>query len=131
MSKYAVLLLVAALLFTGDASRKVTAAEGGGGQKLREALPGSQFSAAAVKLEDRSKALVISASTITVAPDGRVRLNDCTIARYRKGGKPTTIQSEYAYFTLDGVVRSITDLARRRILAVELAGGVSMTLDGQ
>jgi hypothetical protein len=104
-------------------------------QKLREAFPDSELSAAAVKLEIRSQGLVITAATIAVAHDGRVRLDDCVIARFlREGGKwgkPTTIRSVYAHFTLDGPVRSITDLANRRILAVELAGGVHMTIDGQ
>jgi hypothetical protein len=74
---------------------------------------------------------------MAVEADGRIKLIDCAIARFPegeapgKGVKPTTIRSENAYLTLDNAARSVTDLASRKILSVELAGGVSLSLDGQ
>jgi hypothetical protein len=136
MGKYAVLFLVIAVLVMGNAPRKAAAEEGLVDRKLRQAFPGSTLSAATIKLEVRSKGLLIAASAVAIEPDGRVRFTDCAIARFPrgeagKGVKPTTIRSEYASFMPDRAVRSITELGSRKILAVELAGGVSVTLDGQ
>jgi len=137
MGKYAVVLGVVALLAAVDAPRRAVAEEGTVDQKLRQAFPGSEVSAAAIKLEVRSKGLVIAASAMAVEADGRVKLSDCCIARFPTGEtagagvRPTTIRSEYASFKLDGAVRSVTDLASRKILSIELAAGVSMRLDGQ
>jgi hypothetical protein len=106
-------------------------------RKLQQAFPNDQASSAAIKLNIRAQGLVISADSAIVEPDGRIKLSDCAIAQFPRqdaGGKtirPTTIRSEYAYLRYDVPVRSLVDLVSRKILAVELPGGATMSLGGQ
>jgi hypothetical protein len=134
MAKYAIFLVMVALLAVVDAPARAVAEEGTADQKLRQAFPGSEVSAAAIKLEVRSQGLLIAASALAVEADGRVKVSDCAIARFPTGEtagarvRPTTIRSEHAYFKLDGAIRSVADLATCKILSVELAGGESVRL---
>jgi hypothetical protein len=106
--------------------------------KLQQAFPNDRgVSNLGIKLTIRAQGLVIAADSAIVEPDGRIKLSDCAIAQFPRqdaGGmtiRPTTIRSEYAYLKYDGPVRSMGDLASRKILAVELPGGATMSLGSQ
>jgi RNA polymerase sigma factor (sigma-70 family) len=117
----------------GEWKRVDTALE----DKLRKACPGVDVDGFSIKIECGRQRLVIAANTMTVQPDGRIRFEDCVVARLplardgAKSGSPTTIRSEHALVKLENPAHTVTDLGTGTILAVEFADGVRMNLKDQ
>jgi RNA polymerase sigma factor (sigma-70 family) len=114
----------------GEWKRVNTALE----DKLRKALPGMDVEGFSIQVESRGQRLVIAANQAKVLEDGRIRLEDCAVARLpavpegAKPGRATSIRSEHAIFKLDKPARTVTDLGTGKVLAVEFADGVRMNL---
>jgi hypothetical protein len=122
-----VLALLAASLAGPETSGTIEA-------RLQQAFPGTEVRNFAVRLHLRSKGLLIAAESVSVTADGRVKLGPCALARFAggKGGLPslqTALRSRYALVEMDRPVSSFSDLARGKIVSVQLAGGVRLTLD--
>lgn len=83
-----------------------------------------------IKLEVRSRNLVLAADQFIILPDGRVQLSPFNIAIFRKGAAEEvfpeihTVQSNVAYLTFDRPVTSIAEMGSRKIIAGELSGNV-------
>jgi hypothetical protein len=104
--------------------------------RLRHAFPGDDRPLhAAIRLDYRPKRLLIAAETFTVCEDGRVRMTDCAIACFAKGGDAgkaspvTAVRAPEALIRLDKPVTNFADLGARKILSVDLPGGVRLTFE--
>jgi hypothetical protein len=104
--------------------------------RLRQAFPGDDRPLhAAIRLDHRSKRLLIAAETFTVCEDGRVRLTDCAIARFARGGDAgkavpvTAVRAPEALIRLDKPIGKFADLGARTIMSVDLTGGVRLTFE--
>jgi RNA polymerase sigma factor (sigma-70 family) len=75
-------------------------------------------------LESRSKSLTISADTMTIEPDGRVKLTDCTIVpgvRYADRS-PSVIRGDQVFLRLDRVIKHVSELTVGHIESIETVG---------
>jgi hypothetical protein len=105
--------------------------------KLRKAFPGMDVEGFAIQLEVRGQRLVAAANKALVQPDGRIRLEDCAVARLpaagdgAKAASATTVRSAHAVFQLGAPARTLADLGGGKIIAVEFADGVRMNLKDQ
>jgi hypothetical protein len=104
----------------GEVDRRLRSAFGA---DCREAL------GAAIKLEIRSRRLVLAADRFSVEPDGRVKLAPCWLVRPGAADAPEelAIRCREAFLTFDGAVRHLADVGRRQVTAVEPAGDVRIT----
>lgn len=84
-----------------------------------------------IRLHLRTRNLVLLANQLGIEGDGRLKLGRFRMVRVDEDDTPlTTMRSELGYLTLEGgPVTSLTDLAHRRIVAIESSGGVRITLD--
>jgi hypothetical protein len=139
MSRYALIILVASfpLIAGADVSKREALANGDTvGEKLRKAFPGSDVENAPIRLDIRSKRLLIPADRMILEADGRVKLVGCAIARSqapKESGEPslpTTIRCQFALIKFDRPVHSFSPAEfRHKIVSVELSGGVHLTFD--
>jgi hypothetical protein len=86
-----------------------------------------------IKLLVRDKGLVLAAGEFFIEQDGRVKLAPFSAAMFPKskdGGKPEiyTVQCDFAFLTLDKPVQYPSELANRKVTAVELRGSQGVTL---
>jgi hypothetical protein len=137
MSKYAMGLLVVALLGMVAASQAAELPiDRTTDEILQQAFPFTDVCKAECRIRFHHLGMVVTASSVAFEADGRVKLADCAIVRYGKDGdgklrQATTIRSERAHFRLARPARSFSDLSRFKILAIDLAGGVSLKIDAQ
>lgn len=82
---------------------------------------------AAIKVEIRSKNLVLAANSFRVEPDGRVRFAPCWMVYGGAAGESMTLRCREATFTFDGPVRELAEMGRRRVLALEPSGNVRLS----
>ena len=88
-----------------------------------------------VKIDIQWEGLLIAANHFLIEPDGRLKFTPFSIAYIGKDdGKSrpteiTTLRSKFARITLDRPFKSLTDLDSRKIVAIELAGGMRLVLD--
>jgi hypothetical protein len=135
MRKYAIAFLAVGLLGAAPVPRSVSPRTGAAlDHKLQQAFPGTEVSMAPIRIDLPGPGLVIAASAMSVEADGRIKFTDCAIAHFpgSEGGRaarPTAIRSAHAYFRLDRPAASLADLGDRKVLAVELAGGVRLLLE--
>ncbi len=134
MSKFALPILTVVFLTSAEPTPKAAAQCGTAiDRKLKQAFSDSAVKDAAVKLEFRSQGLLLAASSVTIEPDGRIKLTDCAVARFGEGADParpgrlTTMRSTQVTLALDKPINGLTDLGDRRVLSAELAGGIRMT----
>jgi hypothetical protein len=97
-------------------------------QKFDQALPSNDvYFPLPIKIDMKSERLILAANKAAVEADGRIRLEDCALARFdADGSKVTAIRSPQAFITLEDPVRSVRDLGAARIRVVEFADGVRM-----
>jgi len=87
------------------------------------------------KLDVGSRGLVLTADDFHLEPDGRVKLTRCSIALFATGGGGadappiTTIRSDSAFLKLDRPINWLHELGKRKIVSVEVAGGLHVTVD--
>jgi hypothetical protein len=87
----------------------------------------------AIKLDLRSRGIVLAVNVFEPEADGRVRLQPFNMAIFGKtqGPGPTpeinTIRSKVAFLTFDQPVKSIAELSNRKIVAAELRDTISVT----
>lgn len=87
-----------------------------------------------IKLDLRSKGVVLAAGQMDIEADGRVKLSPFSAALFPKnrveGKHPeiNVVQCEVAFLTLDRAVSSLTELSNRKIVGVELKGNRGVTL---
>jgi hypothetical protein len=140
MSRYALVILAASflLLLGADVPKREARANGDTvGEKLRKAFPGGEVENAPIRLDIRSKRLLIAADRMTLEADGRVKLVGCAIARFQapkgasKEALPTTIRCQFAHIKLDRPIHTLTpsELSGRKIVSVELSGGIHFTFE--
>jgi hypothetical protein len=114
-------LLIAALMCvdtpapgTPAVDQKIIVAFGKDSNELRRPL----------RLWFSEKRLVLAAAEFSLEPDGRVRLGRGSLAILSPEDAPlTTLRSDSVYLTLDRPIAKITDVSRRNIVAIEVAGG--------
>jgi RNA polymerase sigma factor (sigma-70 family) len=108
----------------GEVDRRLRSAFG---DDCREAL------GAAIKLELRSRRVVLAADRFSVEADGRVKLTPCWLVQsgQEEGGAGVSeglaLRCREAFLTFDGPVHSLADVGRRQVTAVEPAGDVRIT----
>jgi hypothetical protein len=82
---------------------------------------------ALIRVEFRSRQLVVAANSCELLPDGRAKFSPCWLARFGGGAAaavPTTVCCDAAYFTFADPVRDFGDFGSRKVLAVEPRGDV-------
>jgi RNA polymerase sigma factor (sigma-70 family) len=77
----------------------------------------------AIKLEFRSRGLVLAADAMNFEGDGRPVLFPCRLAMF----DGTAVRGDKVRLTFDGPVRTPADMGRRKITAVEPVGNVRIT----
>lgn len=87
---------------------------------------------ARVVFASQSKGLTIAAESVAFGPDGRVKFTDCKIVRQTKNaqgqlGEPEYISGKHIYLKLDSPVRSVEDIANRRIISIEIDGALKLS----
>jgi hypothetical protein len=88
-----------------------------------------------IKMDLRLKGLVFAANEVSFEKDGQVTFTPGSIARFDKerGGRDrpgiTILRSSRARLILDRPITSPTELGDRKILAIELSGGLRVVLD--
>jgi hypothetical protein len=98
-------------------------------EMIRKAFgPGCQELTRPIRLLVRDKGMVLSAGQFTIDDDGRVKFSPFSAAIFPKnkdGGYPeiNTVQSDFAFLTLDKRVQTPAELANRKVTAIELRGG--------
>jgi hypothetical protein len=134
MGKYALMILTAIFLLGADVPKQgAFANDKTVGEKLREAFPGGEVENSPIVIYFRSKRLLIAADEIIFEADGKVKLTGCAIARFpattesAKVSRPTTIRCQFARIKLDRPAHSIEELLHRKIVSVELSGGVRLS----
>jgi hypothetical protein len=96
---------------------------------LRQAFgPNAEELKRQIRLLVRDKGMVMSAGQFEIVEDGRVKFSPFSAALYPKnkdGGYPeiNTVQCDFAFLTLDKPVQTPSELANRKVTAVELRGG--------
>jgi hypothetical protein len=124
MIRYAVSVVVAALVVGGARAGEPV------DDLLRRAFPDAPPLHAPIKIHWQAQGILVTAHTVEVLADGRVRLTDCTFARFPAGGDspaaPTTARSPRADLTLDTPARRLTDLSGRKLSSAELDGGIRL-----
>jgi hypothetical protein len=112
----------------GEWKRVNTALE----EAFRKAFRGMDVDGYSIKIEIRGQRLLLAANKAIIQPDGRIRFDDCAVARLpvvQEGAKPgtaTTIRSAHAIVQLEKPAQKVTDLGT--VLAVEFPDGVRMNL---
>ncbi len=136
MGMYTMTILTVFLFLGADSPQEVPRTQDKTvGEKLREAFPGSGVENASIRWDIRSKHLLVTADKFLIEADGRVRVEDCAIARFQppmgsaKALQPTTIRCQYAIITLDRPAICYTDMACRKIVSIELSGGVRLAFE--
>lgn len=127
-------ILAIVFLTASDVSQRATPPESPSVvEKLRLAFPDGAASNATFKVEIRTKGLVIAYDHFSIERDGRLKLFPCFIARFQEansassGSRPTSIRSPVAFVTLDEPLRALSDLGNRKIISVDLEGGLRLT----
>jgi hypothetical protein len=86
---------------------------------------------AAIKVEIRSRNLILAANSFRVEPDGRVRFAPCWMVRGGgqgdAAGEAMALRCREVTFTFDGPVRDLAEMGRRQILALEPSGNVRIS----
>jgi hypothetical protein len=83
-----------------------------------------------IKLEIRSRGLVLAADQFTIEHDGRVQFRPFSVAIFGKdhgdGAFPeiNTVRSDVAYLEFDHPITSLTDMGKYKIIGGELIGNV-------
>jgi hypothetical protein len=100
-------------------------------QLLQLAFGGDEkIMACPIKLDVRSRGLVVASEQFVVEEDGTVRLTPCNLAIFGKDhAKDTipeinTVRSREAYLTFDRPVSNITEIGSRKIVACKLVNDV-------
>jgi len=92
---------------------------------------------ATIKLVLASRGLVLAADTFNIEEDGRLKFTPCSIALFSAGDGDatappiTTIRSVSAFLQLDRPINTLWALGDRKIVSVELAGGMRVVLNKQ
>src|SRR5262245_34936547 len=87
-----------------------------------------------IRLDLRSKGVLLAAGHFDIKPDGRVELTPCSFALFPKSKEDgkfpeiNTVQCEIALITLDRPVTNLTEMNSRKIVAVELRGNRGVTI---
>jgi hypothetical protein len=101
--------------------------------RFRKAFPGDdRVLQLAIRFDHRRKGLLMAAESFTVLDDGRVGLTDFAMAWVGKGDSKspvTAVRSAHAVLTLDKPIARFHEVGSRKILSIELANGVRLTLD--
>lgn len=94
-------------------------------QKLKLAFGKNcdEIKKAPIKLDVPARHLVLAANTFDILDDGQVKLSGCWYASFDKE-KITTIRCNKAIVSFDGSITGLSDLSRRKILAIEPSGQV-------
>jgi hypothetical protein len=136
MGKHALLVLVSVLLLgvAGLAGAAPEKADDGPDTNtlFRKAFPGDKrVLHSAIKFHRVRKGLLMAAETFTVSEDRRIMLTDFAMAWVGKGDDevPTALRSSAAVITLDRPIEKFEEFGTRKIVSIELAGGVRITLD--
>jgi RNA polymerase sigma factor (sigma-70 family) len=85
---------------------------------------------ASIKLRYRSRRLALAANSYTIEADGRVKFTPCRLALANPGSDRsappavTTISADEVHVTLDGPFRSLANMGRRKIVAIEPVGHI-------
>lgn len=83
-----------------------------------------------IKIYLGSKGLAMAAEKLTIEPDGRVKFTPFSMAHIGKTGEKEsaiiTVQSEWALLKLDQPIVDLLELRKRKIMSVELPGGVRL-----
>jgi uncharacterized protein (TIGR03067 family) len=88
---------------------------------------------AAIKLDIRSARLALATSRFSVEADGRVKLTPCRMVFYHpnpddaQGLDLRTIRAKEAHLIFEGPVRTVDEMGRRKLLGVDLPGGVHIS----
>ncbi|MGL4554854.1 MAG: hypothetical protein ACRC33_27115, partial [Gemmataceae bacterium] len=83
----------------------------------------------AIRLDVRSRGMLLSAENFTVLDDGRVSLTPISVALFAKdlrSNELSIIKGDVAYIKFDRPVRSFSEIGSRKIEAAELAGKISI-----
>jgi lipopolysaccharide export system protein LptA len=86
-----------------------------------------------IKLDLRSRGIVLAAEQCVFEPDGRVKLQPFSIAIFGKDNAHSpfpeinTVRSNFAYLTFDRPIRHATEIGNRKITHGELVGAIQIT----
>ena len=107
-----------------EVDRKLALAFGKDSQVITEAN---------IKVELRARHLVVAAKSMSMGADGQVTFSPCWYARFdnvpgtSEVTHITTLRCDEARFRFDGPVRKLSDLADRKVIAIEPSGNVRIT----
>jgi hypothetical protein len=88
-----------------------------------------------MRLDLRTKGLVVAADSLDILPDGSVKWAPCSLVVYRRNQESSetrplsSFRTEHATMTLDRPISSATELGQRKIVAIHLAGGLKLKFD--
>jgi hypothetical protein len=86
----------------------------------------------AIRLEVWKRGLVLATDAIWLEEDGRIKCWPCSIVRFSDDATTaTTVRTPFAYFSFDPPIASISDMRTSKLVAIECANGVRITLDNQ